>query len=114
MGNNDLYTMSDEAFAEANPEALFAEAPSEPLLASDEPTDAPTVEDTPEENMESGSEELEVTGEEYEEQNESEPKDEAQEELFEMENALEEDQEVASGSENDLNYEQMYGELLAP
>ncbi len=113
MGNNDLYSMSDEAFAEANPEALFQEAShGEPLAVSEEATDEQEVTST--EDMETGSEELEVEEETNEESEQKTGSEEVTIEEQEAEIDGDESEEVASGSENDLNYEELYGELLSP
>ncbi len=121
MGNNDLYTMSDEAFAEANPEALFKEASNgEPSVVSEPATEVKEVTIEEQEaqliqDTDPPSKELEVENDAQEEQKDiPEPEDNQEPEVAEEDNDTDEVEEVDSGSEDVLNYEELYEELLSP
>lgn len=132
--NNNLYSMSDEDFLSADPDQLFAEAPSEPSVDSeeesfDQETDTDVSDDASfegevdqdefEPNEEIGSEGLDEDPEitEDTDQEEFEPNSDVEEDDSESEESEEEDTdedepEEDTGSNSEVN--KLYEELMSP
>ncbi|WAI96129.1 tape measure protein [Vibrio phage vB_VhaP_PG11] len=105
VANNNLYTMSDDDFLNADPDTLFAEAPREPLNVSDDQEDA-DVADTVENDVEVDTEALEDTNEpetldETDEIEEDTPEDtsEPEEDFEEVEESDEDTEEESEDTE---------------
>lgn len=132
--NNNLYSMSDEDFLSADPDQLFAEAPSEPSVDSEEETfdqetdtdvsddasfEGEVDQDEFEPNEEIGSEGLdedpeitEDTDQEEFEPNSDEEENDSESEESEEEDTDEDEPEEDTGSNSEVN--KLYEELMSP